>query len=181
MRCLDSEWEIPIPEAANAPGKRDYEKIQWAWWDAIKVFYERIDDVPMRLTLEMRLSGGSNVIMAAQRDNDLGTISIEALTTTVTPNEIWQSYLQQLVDKWMSYKDSKGQFLTSRPHWAKEWKGLKVCGKPVKTYLKETAYKEAIPEFRAALETIAKAQETTVSDMRQMFGNAMIERMFFAP
>ncbi|KAG8719253.1 hypothetical protein FRC09_011421 [Ceratobasidium sp. 395] len=181
MRCLDSEWEIPIPEAANAPGKRDYEKIQWAWWDAIKVFYERIDDVPMRLTLEMRLSGGSNVIMAAQRDNDLGTISIEALTTTVTPNEIWQSYLQQLVDKWTSYKDSKGQFLTSRPHWAKEWKGLKVRGKPVETYLKETAYKEAIPEFRAALETIAKAQGTTVSDMRQMFGNAMIKRMFFAP
>ncbi|KAG8746297.1 hypothetical protein FRC12_014324 [Ceratobasidium sp. 428] len=181
IRCLDSEWEIPIPEAANAPGKRDYEKIQWAWWDAIKVFYERIDDVPMRLTLEMRLSGGSNIIMAAQRDNDLGTISIEALTTTVTPNEIWQSYLQQLVDKWTSYKDSKGQFLTSRPHWVKEWKGLKVCGKPVETYLKETVYKEAIPEFRAALETISKAQGTTVSDMRQMFGNAMIERMFFAP
>ncbi|KAG8678790.1 hypothetical protein FRC09_019542, partial [Ceratobasidium sp. 395] len=150
-------------------------------WDGIKVFYDRIKDVPMRLTLEMRLTGCSEVILAPQRDNTMGTISIEALTTEVTPGDKWQSFLQQLVDKWTSYTDSKGQPLNSRPHWAQEWKGLKVRGKPIETYLKETAYKEAIPEFRAALETIAKAQGTTVSDMRQTFGNAMIERMFFAP
>ncbi|KAG9124347.1 hypothetical protein FRC07_011965 [Ceratobasidium sp. 392] len=181
MRCLDSEWEIPIPEAPNAPGERDYEKIQWAWWDAIKTFYDRIDDVPMRLTLEMRLSGGSEVLLAPQRGNNLGTISIEPLTTTVTDSKIWQSFLQQLVDKWTAYTDSKGQLLNSRPHWAKEWKGLTVRGQPIETHLKKTAYKEAIPEFVATLEKIAKAQGTTVAAMREMFGNELLERLFFTP
>ncbi|KAG9078733.1 hypothetical protein FRC06_008199, partial [Ceratobasidium sp. 370] len=181
MRCLDSEWEIPIPEAPNAPGKRDYEKIQWAWWDAIKTFYDQIDDVPMRLTLEMRLTGGSQVLLAPQRGNNLGTISIEALTTTITPEGVWKSFLQQLVDKWAGYRDSKGQLLNTRPHWAKQWKGLTVREQPVETYLKGTAYKEAIPEFRAALEAIAQAQGTTVAEMRQMFGNPLLETLFFTP
>ncbi|QRV95085.1 cholesterol oxidase [Ceratobasidium sp. AG-Ba] len=31
MRVRDCEWEIPLPESPNSPGKRDYAKIQWAW------------------------------------------------------------------------------------------------------------------------------------------------------
>lgn len=181
MRCRDSEWEIPIPEAPNSPGKRDYEKIQLAWWDAIKLFYDREKEAPMRLTLEMRLTGGSGVTLAPQRGNGLGTISIEALTTTVTPFELWHSFMQQLVDKWAGYQDSKGNFLNTRPHWAKEWSGLTVRGQPIETYLKESAYKDAIPEFAKALEAIAKAQGTTVSEMRAMFGNPLLERLIFAP
>ena len=32
MRCLDSEWEIPISDSAKYPGKRNYEQIQQAWY-----------------------------------------------------------------------------------------------------------------------------------------------------
>ncbi|KAL5638994.1 hypothetical protein ACGC1H_003387 [Rhizoctonia solani] len=178
MRCLDSEWEIPIPEAANEPGRRDYSSIQRAWWDAISIFYSR-DDVPMRLALEMRLTGGSNMILAPQRGNNLGTTSIEVLTLPTTPKDEWQSFLQQIADAWTSYTDSNGVPLNSRPHWAKEWAGLTIRGQPIEQYLKETAYKDAIPEFREMIGKIATAQGTTVTDMRNRFGNPLLERLLF--
>ncbi|CAE7197879.1 unnamed protein product [Rhizoctonia solani] len=178
MRCLDSEWEIPIPEDPNNPGKRDYSSIQRAWWDAISIFYSR-DDVPMRLALEMRLTGGSNVILAPQRGNDFGTTSIEVLTIPTTPEDQWQSFVQQVADAWTSYTDANGVPLNSRPHWAKQWAGLNIRGQPIEQYLKETAYKDAIPEFREMIGKIAAAQGTTVTDMRDRFGNPLLERLLF--
>ncbi|GAB1522219.1 hypothetical protein RhiTH_005331 [Rhizoctonia solani] len=178
MRCLDSEWEIPIPEAPNNPGKRDHSSVQRAWWDAISVVYSR-DDGPMRLALEMRLTGGSNMILAPQRGNNFGTTSIEVLTIPTTPRDQWQSFLQQVADAWTGYTDSNGTHLNSRPHWAKEWAGLTVRGQSIEQYLKEVAYKDAIPEFRAMLEKIATAQGTTVVEMRDRFGNPLLERLIF--
>ncbi|ELU37650.1 cholesterol oxidase, substrate-binding domain-containing protein [Rhizoctonia solani AG-1 IA] len=139
-------------------------------WDAISVVYSR-DDGPMRLALEMRLTGGSNMILAPQRGNNFGTTSIEVLTIPNTPRDQWQSFLQQVADAWTGYTDSNGTHLNSRPHWAKEWAGLTVRGQSIEQYLKEVAYKDAIPEFRAMLEKIATAQGTTVVEMRDRFGN----------
>jgi hypothetical protein len=135
----------------------------------------------MRLALEMRLTGGSNVILAPQRGNDLGTISIEVLTIPTTPKDEWQSYLQQITDVWTGYTDHNGVLLNSRPHWAKQWQGLIVRNQPIEEYLRNTAYKDAIPEFRATLEKIAAVQGTTVDAMRERFGNPLLERLFFAP
>ena len=129
----------------------------------------------------MRLTGGSNMILAPQRGNDFGTISIEVLTIPTTPEKEWQSFMQQVADAWTSYTDSKGNLLNARPHWAKQWKDLTVHGQPIEKYLKETAYKDAIPEFRDTLEKIAAAQGTTVGAMRERFGNPLLERLFFAP
>ncbi|CCO34347.1 hypothetical protein BN14_08444 [Rhizoctonia solani AG-1 IB] len=178
MRCLDSEWEIPIPESSKDPGSRDHSFVQRAWWDAISILYSR-DDVPMRLALEMRLTGGSDVILAPQRGNKFGTTSIEVLTIPTTPKDEWHSFLQQIADAWTSYKDSTGTYLNSRPHWAKEWEGLIIRGQPIEQYLKETAYKDAFPEFRKVLEKIVEAQGTTVADTRDRFGNPLLERLLF--
>jgi hypothetical protein len=134
----------------------------------------------MRLTLEMRLTGGSEVLLAPQRGNNLGSISIEVLTTTITPPKQWGSFLQQIADKWTGYRDHEGNLLNARPHWAKQWQGLTVHGQPIETYLKETAYKDAIPQFRAVLESIAESQGTTVAEMRERFGNPLLERLLFA-
>lgn len=178
MRCLDSEWEIPISESAKSPGKRNYGQIQQAWWDAIKLFYDR-EDYAMRLTLEMRLTGGSQVLLAPQRGNDLGTISIEVITTLNTPPKDWASFLQAIADKWTNYCDKDGVLVNARPHWAKEWKGLTVHGQPIETYLRETAYKDAIPEFRAAIAAITKARDSSIEETRERFGNPLLERMLF--
>ncbi|CAE6418865.1 unnamed protein product [Rhizoctonia solani] len=178
MRVWDSEWEIPIPESAQAPGERDYETIQRAWWDAISATYSN-DEYPMRLTLEMRLTGGSEVLLAPQRGNKFGTVSIEVLTIPTTPKDAWARFMQQMADAWTSYTDSKGNLLNARPHWAKQWEGLTVRNQPIEKYLKQSAYRDAIPEFRAMLEVIAESQGTTVQDMRNRFGNPLLERLIF--
>ena len=72
------------------------------------------------MPLEMRVMGDSNVIMAPQRGNTLGTCSIEILTLQ-TEKDVWQPYVQELLDTWMSYTDHDGKVLKTRPHWAKEW------------------------------------------------------------
>src|SRR4051812_3089958 len=95
----------------------------------------------------MRLTGGSSVILAPQRNNE-STASIEVFTTLNTPPEEWKSLRQLVVDRWTSYTDENGEFLNARPHWAKHWWDLDVRGKSIQTYAKETAYKESFAEFR---------------------------------
>src|ERR1700759_3129000 len=83
MRVRDLEFQIPLPPSAEDPKKPDLAIVQRAWWDLINLVYstsDRLDDPssPMRLSLELRIMGGSNVIMAPQYGN-LGTASIEIL------------------------------------------------------------------------------------------------------
>jgi len=135
----------------------------------------------MRIALEMRLTGGSQILLAPQRGNNLGTISIEVLTTTITPEAAWRSFMQQVTDRWTSYRSSeKGEpYLNARPHWAKEWQGLLVRGKPIESYLRKTAYKDERKEFVKILEELVKKRGSTLEETRKRFGNPLLERLFF--
>lgn len=64
----------------------------------------------------------SDVLMAPQKGNTLGTCSIEALTPLYMDAE-WPAFAQKLLDKWMALRTFKGaaKRLNIRPHWAKEW------------------------------------------------------------
>ena len=70
--------------------------------------------------------GDSNMVMAPFFGNRHGTCSIEILTTENVKKEDWLPFCQSVLDKWAEYKDRNGQYLNIRPHWAKEWQGLKV-------------------------------------------------------
>ena len=143
-------------------GKLNYATIQRAWcvltaslsqrlrsadlrrrWDGVAAIYAR-PDAPVRVALEMRLTGGSDVLLAPQRGNE-ATVAIEVLTTLITPAEDWQSFMQDVADRWTRYdeRDAYGQRMRPRPHWAKQWAGLEVDGKPIERYMKEDAYREA--------------------------------------
>ncbi|KAH6903835.1 hypothetical protein BKA70DRAFT_1110157 [Coprinopsis sp. MPI-PUGE-AT-0042] len=176
FRCWDSEWEIPVPKVNNKP---NYELIQRAWWDGMSAIYSR-KDAPVRVALEMRLTGGSNVLLAPQRGNDY-TCSIEVLTTLITPKDDWATFMQQIADKWTSYdvKDASGNVMYPRPHWAKQWQGLQIHGKPIERYLKEDAYKGAFAEFRKAYEGIVKKNGSTVEHTLNLFGNDLMKRLIF--
>lgn len=115
------EFQIPIPALASDPTQPDYSIVQRAWWDIINLCYED-DDTPMRLTLELRIMGDSNIIMAPQNGNTFGTASIEVISIpdAVTDNE-WVPFLQRVADLWLGYRDAHGDLLNVRPHWAKEW------------------------------------------------------------
>jgi len=173
------EWEIPFPPVKGS-NKRDYSIAQRAWWDAITLHYQRTD-APMRIALEMRLTGSSQILLAPQLNNTLGTVSIEVLTTSITPEHEWRSFMQQITDRWTSYRspDKGGAYLNARPHWAKEWQGLMVRGKPIETYLRKEAYKEARAEFVKVLEEVVRRRGSTLEETRKRFGNPLLERLFF--
>ncbi|GJE93850.1 FAD-binding domain-containing protein [Phanerochaete sordida] len=176
FRCWDTEWEIPVP---TVNGKPKYELIQRAWWDGIAAMYSR-GDAPVRVALEMRLTGGSDVLLAPQRGN-AATCSIEVLTTLVTPPEQWASFMQTVADRWTGYdvRDERGRVLHARPHWAKQWKGLTVRGKPVEQYLKEDAYVEAFAEFRQVFKGIVERNHATVEETLKVFGNDLMVKLIF--
>ena len=199
FRVWDTEWEIPVP---NKGGQRDYSLIQRAWcvsnpqlpsaealfnrsskwndvnrWDTITAMYADTD-APVRVALEMRLTGGSNVWLAPQRGNT-STASIEVLTTLTTPPEVWKRFEQTITNKWTSYKDEEGNYLNVRPHWAKSWEGLTVRGKDIKKYFKEDAYKDAFPAFRQIFENIVTSRGGTVEETRARFGNALMNDLLF--
>jgi len=177
MRCRDMEWEIPIPPVKGS-NTRDHTVIQRAWWDAITLHYQRAD-APMRVALEMRLTGSSQILLAPQLNNTLGTISIEVLTTPITPEAAWRSFMQQVTDQWTSYRSPNGEYLNARPHWAKEWQGLMVRGKPIESYLRKSAYKDQRKEFVKILEEVIKKRGGTLEETRKRFGNPLLERLFF--
>lgn len=178
FRCWDTEWEIPVP---MGQGKLRYDVIQRAWWDGISAMYAR-DDAPVRVALEMRLTGGSEVLLAPQRGN-AATCSIEVLTTLATPPAAWASFMQDVADRWsrveLDQRDPQGRVLRPRPHWAKQWAGLTVRGKPVEQYLKEDAYGEAFAEFRQVFKAIVERNHGTVEETLKVFGNDLMVRMIF--
>ncbi|KAH7417155.1 hypothetical protein BKA64DRAFT_701940 [Cadophora sp. MPI-SDFR-AT-0126] len=176
----DMEFQIPIPALASDPTQPDYSIVQRAWWDIINLCYED-DDTPMRLTLELRIMGDSNIIMAPQNGNTFGTASIEVISIpdAVTDNE-WVPFLQRVADLWMSYRDSHGVLLNVRPHWAKEWESINMRGKPARQYLKEDAYRDAIPLFKETLREIGEGQGWALEDIKKRFSNELWDYMIYS-
>jgi hypothetical protein len=132
----------------------------------------------MRIALEMRVMGGSQIYMAPQFGNRFGTCSIEVLTTLNTPRAEWQSFMQQITDAWMKLSDSTGKPLNVRPHWAKQWEGLAFDGLPVIEYLKTRAYRDQIPKFKRALGEAAQAGGCSLVDLKARFSNPLLDDLF---
>ena len=178
FRVRDMELEIPIPPRADDPSKPDWTVAQRAWWTVIAAVYGR-DDAPMRIALEMRIMGGSDITMAPQFDNALGTCSIEVLTTLNVADNVWSTFKQRIADDWDSLVDAAGNRLNVRPHWAKEWEGLSFRGRPAVDHLRDVAYKDRIPEFTAGLEAIAAAGGYARADMDRLFGNRLLREVLW--
>lgn len=147
-------------------------------WDGISAIY-KAEGTPVRVALEMRLTGGSNVLLAPQRGNTQGTVSIEVLTTLATEEDVWNKFRQDIAAKWTGYKDEDGHYLKARPHWAKQWEGLTIRGEPIEKYLKDDVYKEAFAEFRTAFNDIITRRNGSVAETRAMFGNAVLDKLIF--
>jgi hypothetical protein len=176
FRVRNMEFEIPIPPRADNPRRPDWSICQRAWWDVIRNVYERAD-APLRVALEMRVMGSSRITMAPQHGNRLGTCSIEILTNLRTPAREWRTFMQDIANLWMSYNDPDGRPLNVRPHWAKQWQGLTLRRRPAIRHLRDRAYADRIPEFRAGLRAIAKQGGYTTSDLR-IFSNPLLDNLF---
>lgn len=69
-----------------------------------------------------------------------------------------------MAEIWGRYEND-GFKLNTRPHWAKEWQTLTVNGESMAKYLKDHAYKDQIPLFKAELEGIGAKQGWTLADI----------------
>ncbi|KAF8208699.1 hypothetical protein K438DRAFT_1961273 [Mycena galopus ATCC 62051] len=177
VRVLDVEVEMPLVARADDANKPDLGRVRRAWWDAILVAYRHTDTCPQRMPLEMRIMGGSEVIMAPQRGNHLGTCAIEVLTLE-SAKDLWLPYAEEILAKWMSYRDAQGRPLKTRPHWAKQWADLKVDGKPWVERMK-SEYKDEVVEFRKTLSDIGKAHGWTLADLKRRFSNDFFDSFYF--
>lgn len=197
------EIDLPIPNINNS-NKADWTLCQKAWWGVIESVYspENMQYFPMRTTLEMRVMGGSDIIMAAQNQNER-TCSIEILTPVAVHAERWEKFLQEILDKWSALKDDKGHFLNIRPHWAKrfdhliinrdlswidEWdedqkrnleKYVKVDNNmisiPMRIYLKHIAYRDQLAKFMQQIDLICKAGGYEYKDIQERFSNQFLD------
>jgi hypothetical protein len=189
LQFYNMEWFIRVPHepspSASAPEsqpKRNWTITQKAWWDGALLM--EAEPGVVRLALEMRIMGGSNIILAPQRGNDFGTTCIELLTTFNTPTDDWVAFCQKTSDKWNSYTDSKGKRLHARFHWGKQWSFLTLPdekGSPLKSFdwLRQVAYKDEIPVFLDTLKKIGESGGFTVDDLRARFGNPWLESIFW--
>ena len=112
--------QIPVPSLAD--GSADWSILSRAWWDAVDLIERSAAEGVFwcDMTLEVRVMGGSDVLMAPQFGNKHGTLSIEPVSTRIVSKEIWEDFKEELAKVWMSYTDHDGSLLNSRVHWAKE-------------------------------------------------------------
>ena len=176
------EFQIPLPAKAGTTNVPDFDPVRRAWWDVINLVYAD-PSCPMRLTLELRIMGGSDTLMAPQRGNNLGTASIEVLTVpdAVTDGE-WQSFCQKVYEKWAGCPgagDGVGANSRVRPHWAKEWVGLRMGGADAKVFLRDVAYKEEIRMFKDVLAEIGQKQGWVLRDLKERFSNETWDTIVF--
>jgi hypothetical protein len=182
LRVVDMELEIPIPTKDDKP---DWSICRRAWWDIIQLVYkhEKAGKYPLRVALEMRIMGGSNVIMAPQYGNKHGTCSIEVLTTLQVPTKEWHAFMQEVADIWHGYskiyKDHEGNPINTRSHWAKQWEELTINGKSALEHYRTEAYKDRIPEFLGEIKKVARAGGYKVGDLKARFSTPLLDNLFF--
>ena len=170
---------MPLLPKKDQPDRPDYTLVQKAWWDAILTVYKHSDTCPMRMPLEMRIMGGSDIIMAPQRGNKLGTCAIEVLTLH-SARDIWRPFAQEVLDVWMKLREGVEGGLNIRPHWAKEWRGFKVDGREWGDVLREEVYKREIEEFLTVMDGVGKEHGWTRGDLKARFGNDFLDGLFFS-
>lgn len=203
FRTRMMEIEVPIPDKSGST-EADWSVCQQAWWDVIEVIYseENLTYFPMRTTLEMRLIGGSDMLMASQHGNKR-TCAIEVLTPLAVNCQHWERFMQQVLDKWAALKDDQGRFLNIRPHWAKRFDNLVInrdrswinqwdedqkkalksytqnatatISLPMRVYLKEIAYKTQFTKFMQQMDNICRAGGYTLKDIRERFFNPLLD------
>ena len=171
------ELEIPLPSRQDSPSEPDFSVARRAWWDIINLVYnEKADSTPMRLGMAMRIMGDSNALLAPQRGNSFGTVSIAIMSTVNAARDgEWAGFCQNVIDALTSYDGG----LNVRPHWAKEWVYLRMNGQPIESYLSNVAYADQIAEFKDAMAEIGARQGCSVRDVQERFSNPTWDRIIF--
>lgn len=174
----DMEMEIPVPSLPD--GSPDWSILPRAWWDAVDLIEKSADQglYACDLTLEGRVMGCSEVLMAPQFGNKHGTISIEVLSTRIVPQKTWEDFKVKLAEVWMSYKDHDGTPLHGRVHWAKEMPRT-VTFQGESLPIVEYDHKVYATNMEMFFKTLSNLTEkVSIGDISRLFSNTWLDRLF---
>lgn len=172
----EMEMEIPIPSLPN--GEADWNIVSRAWWDAVDLIERSAADgvFAVDMALELRVMGGSEMLMASQYGNKHGTLAIEPVSTRIVHKEVWEDFKVELAKIWMSYKDFDGTLLKSRVHWAKE--------SPRKVIIENNIF-DTVEYWHKLYEDnmtrffdILKENGVSIEDTFNMFSNHYLDALF---
>jgi len=135
---------------------------------------QRKNEYPVRTTVEFRLMKGSEVLLAPQYGNKW-TVSIEVLTSAITPYHEWKKFIGELTDKYIKLAPGANV----RFHWAKEWQDLTVGGERIIEYNKNRAFKDQIKQWHECINEIAKNQGIDPNHNRDLFSNDLFDVLFY--
>ena len=127
--------------------------------------------------LEMRIMGDSNIILAPQRGNKHGTVTIEILSWKLCDEQVWENFMSKVSSKLLSYKDCNNIRLNSRFHWAKQIpKQCAVNGEEATGHqYNRQVHALALEEFCQVLDDIAPGGRF---EALQLFGNETLNDLF---
>ena len=130
------------------------------------------------MALELRIMGGSNVLMAPQYGNKHGTLAIEPVSTRIVHKEVWEDFKEELAKVWMNYKDYDGTPLLSRVHWAKESpRSVTIDGEPFDTIeYWQKIYGQNMEKFFNILDSLS--EDVSIQDIFNLFSNKYLDRLF---
>ena len=143
--------------------------------DVIKS-YEDNGSYPIDFAMEMRLMSGSDVYMAPYYGNNLGTVSIEVVSSTLIPNDLWEDFKTSIATAWSQITDNQGNALKIRPHWAKEFPA-KIGDRDIDDYL-QLVYGEQMGLFMDTIKDIVALQGGNIDDTKQRFSNYFLDNFF---
>ena len=173
------QMEIPVP---SLPGgtEPDWSIVSRAWWDAVDLIQksEERGVFAVDMTLELRIMGGSEVVMAPQHGNKHGTLAIEPVSTRIVHRGVWEDFKQELAKTWMNYKDWDGTPLKSRVHWAKESpRSVHIDGEEIDTV--EYWQRLYQPNMDELFRQLAGLREgVSVADLQSVFSNHYLDQLF---
>ena len=130
------------------------------------------------MALELRIMGGSNVLMAPQFGNKHGTLAIEPVSTRIVHKEVWEDFKEKLAKVWMSYKDYDGTPLQTRVHWAKESPRSVTIDETKQDTVEywHSLYKDNMDQLFHILETLS--ENISVKDIFNLFSNQYLDSLF---
>ena len=130
------------------------------------------------MALELRIMGGSNVLMAPQYGNKHGTLAIEPVSTRIVHKEVWEDFKEELAKVWMSYTDHDGTPLLSRVHWAKESpRSVTINGVKQDTVEHwHHIYQDNMDQLFNILDSLS--DNISVQDIFNLFSNQYLDSLF---
>jgi hypothetical protein len=126
--------------------------------------------------MEMRLMSGSGVYMAPYYGNAHGTVSIEVVSSTLIPNDLWEDFKSSIATAWAKLTDHSGQSLKIRPHWAKEFPA-RIGHRGVDDYL-QSVYGEQMGLFMNTIKDIVLKNGGSVDETKARFSNYFLDYFF---